>query len=332
MSKVSAASLVNRSDLQMDVGVVAMELGPAEMVMTAAVARRYYLAGESKVEIAAALGISRFKVARLLDLAREIGLVRIEIASHGALDTALSAALQEAYDLRHCVVVLSTGTPDAAPQVGTAAAELVAEIVTKDDVLGLPWARTVADVISALPALPRIPVVQLSGSLVVPDQTSPVDLVRRASRLAGGESHMFYAPMLLDDAESTEALMRQPSVAEAMDQIDRITLAIVGIGAWAPRVSTIYDACSPADRSAVAAAGVVGEVAGVFFDAAGRPVETVLGERLVTVQAEQLRGIPEVIGVAYGEAKAAAVRASVLNGLVDSLVVNDTIARFMLEG
>ena len=79
----------------------------------------------------------------------------------------------------------------------------------------------------------------------------------------------------LDDAESTEALMRQPSVAEAMDQIDRITLAIVGIGAPGRRVSTtIYDACSPADRSAVAAAGVVGEVAGVFFDAAGRPSRT----------------------------------------------------------
>lgn len=316
----------------MDVGVVAMELGPAELVMTAAVARRYYLAGESKVDIAAALGVSRFKVARLLDQAREIGLVHIEISSHAGIDTALSACLQQAFDLRHCVVVLSDGTDDAQHQVSTAAAELLAEIVTKDDVLGLPWARTVADVIAALPALPRIPIVQLSGSLVVPGQTSPVDLVRRASRLAGGESHLFYAPMLLDDAESTEALLRQPSVAAAMAQIERVTLAVVGIGAWAPTASTIHEACAADDRAAVTAAGAVGEVAGVFFDAGGWPVETILGERLVTVQAAQLRGIPEVIGVAHGEAKAAAVRASVLNGLVDSLVVNEVIARFMLDG
>lgn len=313
-------------------GVVTAEMGPAELVMAAAVARRYYVAGESKVDIAAAMGISRFKVARLLDVAREIGLVRIEISSPGPIDVELSTTLQEAFGLLHCVVVLTSGTPDAGRHVGTAAAELLAEIVTKDDVLGLPWARTVADVVSALPTLPRIPVVQMSGSLVLPGQSSTVDLVRRAARLAGGEAHLFYAPLVLDDAESTEALLRQPSVADAMAHIDRVTLAVVGIGAWGPDASTIYAACSPQERLAVTAAGAVGEVAGVFFDIAGRPVETLLGERLVTVQDDQLRGIPEVIGVACGQAKTQAVRASVRNGLVNSLVVDDTIARGMLEG
>jgi hypothetical protein len=45
------------------------------------VARRYYLQEQSKVDIAALLGISRFKVARLLDEARSTGLVRIEIVN-----------------------------------------------------------------------------------------------------------------------------------------------------------------------------------------------------------------------------------------------------------
>ena len=45
--------------------------GPAELVMLAAVARRHYLQNQSKVEIADELGISRFKVARMLESARE---------------------------------------------------------------------------------------------------------------------------------------------------------------------------------------------------------------------------------------------------------------------
>ena len=50
-------------------------------MLTATVARRYYLDGASKSDIAAELGLSRFKVARLLDRARATGLVRIELDS-----------------------------------------------------------------------------------------------------------------------------------------------------------------------------------------------------------------------------------------------------------
>ena len=41
--------------------------GPAALVLTATVARRFYLDGASKSDIAAELGLSRFKVARMLD-------------------------------------------------------------------------------------------------------------------------------------------------------------------------------------------------------------------------------------------------------------------------
>src|SRR5918992_604450 len=46
--------------------------GPAALVLTATVARRYYLEGASKSDIAAELGLSRFKVARMLELVRDL--------------------------------------------------------------------------------------------------------------------------------------------------------------------------------------------------------------------------------------------------------------------
>ena len=106
--------------------------GPAQLVLTASVARRYYLDGRSKVEIAEEFSLSRFKVARLLDDARSSGLVRIEIGHPGVVDVELSARLMEALGLTHCVV---TDTPDDHPatlreHLGAAAAELLTEIVT----------------------------------------------------------------------------------------------------------------------------------------------------------------------------------------------------------
>jgi hypothetical protein len=53
--------------------------GPREMLTTVEVARLYYLDTRSKVQIAAELGITRFKVARLLELARVGGIVRITV-------------------------------------------------------------------------------------------------------------------------------------------------------------------------------------------------------------------------------------------------------------
>src|ERR687889_558876 len=82
-----------------------MPRGPAQLVLTAWVARRYYLDGRSKVEIADEFRLSRFKVARLLELARASGLVRIDIGYPGSIDVSLSGRLQDAYGLQHAIVV-----------------------------------------------------------------------------------------------------------------------------------------------------------------------------------------------------------------------------------
>src|SRR3954466_6641900 len=79
--------------------------GPAQLVLTASVARRYYIDGRSKVEIADEFRLSRFKVARLLESARASGLVRIDIDSPGSIDVGLSGQVQDAFGLQHAIVV-----------------------------------------------------------------------------------------------------------------------------------------------------------------------------------------------------------------------------------
>src|SRR5260370_21746111 len=79
--------------------------GPAASVLAATVARRYYLEGASKREIAQELGLSRFKVARVLDHARSSGLVRIELHYEGEIDLDLSVRLASPLKPRRCLVV-----------------------------------------------------------------------------------------------------------------------------------------------------------------------------------------------------------------------------------
>jgi DNA-binding transcriptional regulator LsrR (DeoR family) len=307
--------------------------GPAALVLTATVARRYYLGGESKSDIAATLGLSRFKVARLIDRALATGIVRIEIGSPGEIDLDLSSRLSERYALRHCVVMTTDEDDDETLRrgLGHAAADLLAEIVEPGDVLGLSWARSLMAMRTALTRLPPCDVVQLTGSLSMPSDESPIELVRDVARRSGGESFVFYAPMILPDAATAQVLRTQPEIARVIDVYDKVTKAVVGIGAWRAGLSTVADSLTEPEREAIRARGVRGELSGVQFDADGRPVVTSLTERLIGIDAARLLAVPEVIALAYGTSKTDAVRAAIRGGLVSSLVTHTEMARKLLE-
>lgn len=142
-------------------------MGPAELVQAAAMARRFYLEGKSKIQIAEEFGVSRFKVARVLETALERDLVRIEIRVPSELDAERSDALRARYGLRHAVVVESPADappafggqnpPDDAADpenLGEVAADLLGELVNEGDVLGLAWGRSTIHMAAALHRLP----------------------------------------------------------------------------------------------------------------------------------------------------------------------------------
>src|ERR1700760_487788 len=129
---------------------------PSEVVLAARVARQFYLEGVSKVDIADRLGISRFRVARLLDSARDAGMVRIEIGlPGGTLDAGLSAELCAAFGLRHAFVFnFSDETAELRRRLGEATGQVLTDLITPADVLGLTWSRTLSGLTAALTQLP----------------------------------------------------------------------------------------------------------------------------------------------------------------------------------
>jgi DNA-binding transcriptional regulator LsrR (DeoR family) len=306
---------------------------PAELVLTASVARRYYVDGKSKIEIADEFSLSRFKVARLIHAARASGLVRIEIGYPGVIDVDLSGRLRDAFGLQHAVVVDASDDdePSLRRRVGEAAADLLSEITGPDDVLGLAWARSVSAMTTALGRLAPVPVVQLTGALSRPDtDDTSIDLVRQAARVAGGPAYFFYAPMIVRDAATAQALRRQPEIARAFARFGSVTKAVVGVGRWAAGQSTVFDATEEKERRRLKSLGVCADISGVLVDADGQPVQADLTDRIIGVSAAHMLAIPEVIGIAYGEAKAPAVHAAVRSRLVRGLVTHTTLARALL--
>ena len=307
--------------------------GPAALVLMATAARRFYLEGVSKSDIAAELGLSRFKVARMLDWALETGLVRIELDTRGELNLDLSVRLRAAYGLRHCVVIDAPEDDEALLRsaLGRAAAELLTEIVEPGDVLGLAWARSLMAMRTSLSHLPACDVVQLTGALSLPEDDSSIELVRDLARKSNGRGFFYYAPMVLPDAATARALRTQPDIARAIDRYPDVTKAVIGVGAWQDGLSTVVDALSEQERQQIYDLGVRCELSGVQIDGEGNPVATPLTDRVIGIDAEQLHGVPDVIAVAYGTAKVDAVHAGIRGGFITSLVTHTAMATGLLQ-
>lgn len=307
-------------------------MGPDELVRLAFVARQHFLEGKTRIEIAEDMGLSRFKVGRMLDEAIAHGIVRFELATPGLLDLDLSLKLQKKFRLKHALaVIMPTQAPETIQEnLGTVTGQLLGEILKETDVLGLTAGRTLSAMARSLQSLPRCEVVQLAG-IAGPIQETGVEVIRMVSRIAGGRAWTIYAPLVVSDPSTAGAILRQPDMRRTFEQFDRVTVAVVAVGSWSPPDSQMYDnaAITPELRDRLLAKGVRAEICATLVDDRGSFIADI-DERTVAISASQLHKIPEVIAVAGGELKTEAVRAALASGLIDSLVTDAVLAQKLI--
>ncbi|MEV8336913.1 sugar-binding domain-containing protein [Leucobacter sp. NPDC077196] len=311
-----------------------MEPGPNRLVEMAHVAREHFINDVPMVELAARTGMSRFRVARLIAEARELGVLRISVGAPQALGRDDVAELRLRYGLRdiHCVT-LPEG--DADPQalrsaLGREAATYLQAHVRPGEVLGFASGRTLAAIPEHLRELPQCDVVQLTGLAGPPGETAG-DLVRTVSAISGGEPASLYVPLVASDAEAASMLRRQPGVAHTLARMEEVTRAVLAVGSWSPVVSQLAESISDDAAGGLIASGVRADVAAALFDATGGRVSA-LDARTIAIPFDQLRAVPEIMVVAGGAEKHAALRAVLMAGFVTTLITDRVSALALLSG
>jgi DNA-binding transcriptional regulator LsrR (DeoR family) len=258
----------------------------------AEVARLYYVRDLTQQDIADRLGVSRFKVLRLLEQARAEGVVRFEIDEPVAVDDGLSRALEGRYGLSTALVVAD---------VASAAATLLPRLLRADDILGVAWGQTLAAIERRLaPPGPGVPVVQVCGAIEgLAPGTGPTELAARYAAWSGGAFHPLEAPAVADTAALRRAVARTTAI------FDRVSVTLVGIGAREDGA---------------------GHILVHVFDHGGR---IIAAERSIALSVAQLRRT-RVIAVAAGRKKREAVAGALESGLLDTLVTDAACAKAAL--
>lgn len=300
------------------------------------VAQLFYERDMTKQDIAAQLGISRFKVARMLDHAKSEGIVRIQIRGKSALDAELGRALEQRFALENALVVDVEAGADLTDSIAAVAANWLGQLVRNEDVLGVAWGSTLQRVaeFTRFEGGLDLPVVQICGALAHTDRgQGPLEITSKFASQLGEHAHWLLTPALLDNTPTLQELLKHPAISPTVAMFDKVTVALVSIGSFAePGQSALLSAgaIGGAERDDLAARGAVGDLLVHLFDREGTFTPTSITDRAVAMSVDQLRAVPRVIAVAGGPGKHEAIAGALRTGVINFLVTDAESARFAL--
>lgn len=303
------------------------------------VATLYYLQDETMAAIGARYGVSRSTVSRLLKQARDEGLVRISVRPVDVRGE-LAREIETHFGVRVQVVPVRDRTPSMQrlERVAALAAQLVADEVRDEVILGIAWGTTVSAVVSRLPqvATRGSVVVQLNGAANTHSSgvTYAGELLRAVASAFDAGVLYFPVPAFFDFADTKVALWRERAVRRVIDAQRSADVAVFSVGSFYGELGSHVYVGGYLDREELADAvrdGVVGDVCTVLLREDGSWADIALNARASGPTPPELARIPRRICVVADPSKAAALRGALRAGVATDLVLDEESARALLE-
>jgi DNA-binding transcriptional regulator LsrR (DeoR family) len=298
----------------------------------------YYVGNLSQQEVSDRLGISRFKVLRMLAEARELGMVRISVEHRTSRTLSLADQLARAFDLKEVQVAPVPVAEDdydyARMAVGILAASYLSRVAGGDQTLtiGIGWGRTLSAMADNLSGVTNrnLTFVSLMGSVTHASRTAPGDVCVRLAAQTGGRAMLLPAPFVADDEAACEMLLRQRLVGQTLSVARNATHAIMSVGECRDGAILFESGLfSPDQMEELRTSGVVGDCCGVFYTADGRIADIPLNRCTPCVKPDEMTDM-DVAVTAGGVTKAAATLAVLRAGFVDRLLIDENLARVIL--
>lgn len=296
----------------------------------------YYVDGLGQTEVANFVRVSQTKVSRLLAIALERGIVRINVEEYNPRLEKLERQLCEKFELKSAAVIKTakTAAREAARQtVGHFGAPYVAGLLPPAGTLALGGGRSVAEVVQRLRrgGGRRLTVVQAMGSIEsIISRVDALELGRSLVNLWGGEFLTLSTPAFAPDKRTRDTFLASEQIRSVYQRLRKADAALVGVGPLEQSVYIERGVLTAADVAQLRGAGAVGEICGRFFDADGAECTSPWRNRAISIELDCLRKIPQVIGVAAGPERVPAVFGAVRGGLLKSLLIDETGAQALL--
>jgi lsr operon transcriptional repressor len=319
------------------VSTVDSRSGAEELLLR--VAWFYYKDELTQDEIARRLSVSRASVGRMLDRARKVGLVSINLNADHLDAFEVSSELRRTFGLTEALVVPDHDKEPADhhllnARLGLGGAQFMSTHLRPGGSLGVGWGETVSRVIAStnFGAVGPVHMVTLTGGVDGYLQTILSSKGEGSAEPEATTATIIPTPIVASTPKLAAALKAEPAIQQVLTQACGVDQAIVGVGTPAADATIVQMGYLAADDvRQLRDRGVVGDILGQFFDADGQVVSLPIHDRRIGIELSELASIPKVVGVAGGLHKAEAILGALRGGFLDVLVTNELVAMRLLE-
>jgi len=317
-----------------------MAINPPDDNLSLRAAWLAYVGGYTQEEIADRLGVSRVKAHRLISAAMASGRVKVFVEGEPAECIALEDKLMSGYGLKTCVVVPDLDAAGGSEKqlfaaLGAAGANFLYRRLEQSTpiTVGIGHGRTLCSPVDRLPSVSNgeHQFVSLIGSLTRKSAAHHFDVISKLIDRTGGECYYLPVPFIVDSEEDAEVMRNQRSVQKVLGMARGCELAVVGIGSLDDEAHLQHTGMlMPEELRRLQKSGAVGEVLGHFLDKNGQLVDVDLNRRTLGIRLSELRQC-QVIAIAGGDQKVAAIQAALKSGSLTGLIVDESTARKLID-
>lgn len=296
------------------------------------IAELYYLHDMKQNDIAKKLGLARSTISTLLTQAKEMGIVRIDVCDPYRLDGKYSIKFKEAFGVRKCYAVHTSlkESEDVTDLIASRAGEIFDEHLKDDITIGIAWGTGCYKFISNYKdnkKYSNIEVVPMLGGIDLSCYMHPQnEMIRQFADKLGGNANYIYAPLWSESKAEREMYMNSAAMKRLIKKWEKIDIAILGIGSD-PYHNRLFSSDQVEYTKDI---GLCGDLCGLFFDDDGNFPLNKYNDRIVGIDVDMLRKIPEVIAIAGGDFKQKSILGALKTGIITTFITDSTTAKALL--
>ena len=296
--------------------------------LTAKIAWYYYMENMTQQSIGEHLGISRMRVIKLLEKARQNGIVQFQIRSDSSKRIDLEKALIQKYNLKDTYIVpTNPNSEETNETIAKAAAMYIGNRISDNCFINVGYGDTPSRTLNHLATNVDYTVsyVSLTGGV-------RYYLPNTQSNVFNAKLYLMPSPLIASSQEMANAMKNEASVQEIASMTKLASMTVVGIGSMSDNATIIKSSIlTQNDFLLLRMQGAVGDILSHFIDKNGEIINTEIDSRLISTPLALLKDLNNVIGVAAGDSKIAAIKAALTGAYLDILITDENTAQKLID-
>lgn len=299
-------------------------------------AKLYYENNYTQQEIAAKLNISRPTVSRLLNQAKELGYVQIEITNPFEVKESLSTQIKNKYRIDNVYICHSPTDTEEEIQnsISENAAQYLHDIVKDDDIIGVTWGKTLKEIATKLPdkMVSNVEIVQLNGGVSYSKiDTYAYEIIHKFTKAYRSIPRYLPLPVLFDSETVKNLVESDRNIQKTIERGQQANIAVFTVGSVKDNARLFRLGYLNSNEQQFLQEKSVGDICSRFFTRDGSIANEVIDNRTVGIRLDDLRKKEKSILVAGGIRKVPAIHGALVGRYANVLIIDQYTAKSLIQ-